>query len=67
MAERIDEIGFGGYRLIQDTDAFCYGTDAVLLADMEINIIQQSIATKGYGQIVYANHWYLPPLLPLPQ
>ena len=33
MARRTDEIGFGGLRLIQDTDYFCYGTDAVLLAD----------------------------------
>ena len=33
MSERIDEIGFGGYKLIQDTDGFCYGIDAVLLAD----------------------------------
>jgi len=29
---RIDEIGFGNLRLIQDPDEFCYGTDAVLLA-----------------------------------
>ncbi|MBQ4506767.1 MAG: tRNA1(Val) (adenine(37)-N6)-methyltransferase [Firmicutes bacterium] len=33
MAERIDDIGFGGFRLIQDTSSFCYGVDAVLLAD----------------------------------
>lgn len=33
MALRVDETGFGGIRLIQDTDYFCYGTDAVLLAD----------------------------------
>lgn len=33
MAERTDEIGFGGLKLIQDTDHFCYGIDAVLLAD----------------------------------
>lgn len=33
MAQRIDEIGFGGRKLKQDTDAFCYGIDAVLLAD----------------------------------
>lgn len=31
--ERIDELQRGGYRLIQDTDQFCFGTDAVLLAD----------------------------------
>lgn len=28
--ERIDEIGFGGLKLIQDTEMFCYGVDAVL-------------------------------------
>ncbi len=33
MGYRIDEIGFGGRRLKQDADAFCYGVDAVLLAD----------------------------------
>ena len=31
--ERIDEIGFGGRKLIQKPDDFCYGIDAVLLAD----------------------------------
>ena len=34
MAVRIDEIGFGGLKLLQDTDAYCYGVDSVLLADM---------------------------------
>lgn len=33
MAERIDDIGFGGLRLIQEPDEFCYGVDAVILAD----------------------------------
>jgi len=33
MNRRIDEIGFGGLRLIQDPGQFCYGVDAVLLAD----------------------------------
>lgn len=33
MSERTDEIGFGGLKLIQNTDHFCYGIDAVLLAD----------------------------------
>lgn len=31
--ERIDELQRGGYRVIQDPDRFCFGTDAVLLAD----------------------------------
>lgn len=33
MSERIDEMGFGTLKLIQETDDFCYGVDAVLLAD----------------------------------
>ena len=33
MPLRTDEIGFGGFKLMQDTDAFCYGVDAVLLSD----------------------------------
>ena len=33
MRLQTDEIGFGGYRLMQDADAFRYGVDAVLLAD----------------------------------
>jgi len=31
--ERVDEIGFGGLKLVQDTNEFCYGVDAVLLAN----------------------------------
>lgn len=34
MGKHIDEIGFGGLKLLQDTEGFCYGTDAVLLAYM---------------------------------
>ena len=36
MAERIDNIGFNNYKLIQDVDGFCYGVDAVLLADFAL-------------------------------
>lgn len=32
MLRRIDNIGFGDFKLIQDAEEFCYGTDAVLLA-----------------------------------
>lgn len=32
--KRIDSIGFGGLKLVQDSDSFCYGTDAILLAHM---------------------------------
>lgn len=33
--ERIDEIGFGGYKLIQKPEEFCYGVDSVLLSDLQ--------------------------------
>ena len=33
MTERIDQIGFGGLELIQEPAEFCYGVDAVILAD----------------------------------
>lgn len=33
MAERIDNIGFGNLQLIQNPDEFCYGVDAVILAN----------------------------------
>lgn len=33
MTERIDKVGFGGLQLIQEPGEFCYGVDAVILAD----------------------------------
>ncbi|MBR5642545.1 MAG: tRNA1(Val) (adenine(37)-N6)-methyltransferase [Firmicutes bacterium] len=33
MAVRADDTGFGGLILLQDPETFCYGVDAVLLAD----------------------------------
>ena len=36
-----DETGFGDIKLIQDADAFRYGTDAVLLADMASRDIKE--------------------------
>lgn len=33
MTLRLDDTGFGGLMLYQETEAFCYGIDAVLLAD----------------------------------
>ena len=35
--ERVDETGFGQLRLIQKPEEFCYGVDAVLLADFAAN------------------------------
>lgn len=34
MAERIDDLQYKGLRIIQDTDGFCFGVDAVLLANI---------------------------------
>lgn len=36
MAERIDDLQCNGYRIIQDTDGFCFGMDAVLLANYAV-------------------------------
>lgn len=36
MAERIDDLQCNGYRIIQDTDGFCFGMDAVLLANYSL-------------------------------
>lgn len=33
MTRRIDKTGFGDIKIIQDDDLFCYGMDAVILAD----------------------------------
>ncbi|MDO4488043.1 MAG: tRNA1(Val) (adenine(37)-N6)-methyltransferase [Eubacteriales bacterium] len=33
MSLRIDDLNIKGYRVIQNTDAFCFGMDAVLLSD----------------------------------
>ena len=49
--ERLDEIGFGGLRLIQKPADFCYGVDAVLLADFAAGISkkQNTIIDLGTG------------------
>ena len=47
--ERIDEIGFGGLKLVQRPDEFCYGVDAVLLADAAAGIDMKTAADLGTG------------------
>ena len=42
--ERLDEIGFGGLKLIQKPQDFCYGVDAVLLADFAASIAKKKIS-----------------------
>lgn len=49
MGERLDDIGFGGYSLLQNTDQFCYGVDAVLLADFSVATPEDRIAELGSG------------------
>ncbi len=49
MTRRVDEIGFGGLRLIQDPQQFCYGIDAVLLADYANAKKSDIIADLGTG------------------
>lgn len=52
MAERIDDIGFGGLKLIQEPEEFCYGVDAVILADFAAKYASgkpKSIVDLGTG------------------
>lgn len=39
--ERIDDLEINGYKIYQDTDKFCFGIDAVLLANFSLKIINQ--------------------------
>lgn len=49
--ERLDDTGFGGYGLIQKPEEFCYGVDAVLLADFAAKHIRrgQRVCDLGTG------------------
>ena len=49
MAVRADEIGFGGYKLLQESSAFCYGVDAVLLADFSEASEKDTVLDLGSG------------------
>jgi len=49
MAIRKDEIGFGGYVLYQDDEGFCYGVDAVLLADFSMTAASDRVIDLGTG------------------
>ena len=47
--ERIDEIGFSDLKLIQKPDEFCYGVDAVILADFASRKKAAKIVDLGTG------------------
>lgn len=46
--ERVDSIGFGDLKLIQKPEEFCYGVDAVLLADFAASVCKR----KNYDKII---------------
>jgi tRNA1Val (adenine37-N6)-methyltransferase len=48
-AERTDSIGFGDLRLIQRPEDFCYGIDAVILADFAASGIKLSDTVMDLG------------------
>ncbi len=47
--ERIDDLQLKGLKIIQDTDLFCFGTDAVLLADFVKLKKNSRVADLGTG------------------
>lgn len=44
MAERIDRLHLPGFSIIQDKETFCYGIDAVLLADFALKNIPDTFS-----------------------
>ena len=46
---RLDELGRKGYRILQDPDAFCFGVDAVLLADFAEATRTERVLDMGTG------------------
>ena len=46
---RLDELGRKGYRILQDPDAFCFGVDAVLLADFAKAGPEERVLDLGTG------------------
>jgi tRNA1Val (adenine37-N6)-methyltransferase len=47
--ERTDDLQFKGLQLIQDTELFCFGTDAVLLADFAVVRKKARVVDLGAG------------------
>ncbi|MEE1038250.1 MAG: tRNA1(Val) (adenine(37)-N6)-methyltransferase [Eubacterium sp.] len=47
--ERVDEIGFGNLKLIQKPKEFCYGVDAVILADFAAGLCKRSQVVFDLG------------------
>ena len=47
--ERIDELHRKGYRIIQKTDGFCFGMDAVLLSDFAKTGKKEKVLDMGTG------------------
>lgn len=47
--ERIENTGFGNIKLIQDPDQFCYGVDAVILADFANSLCNDYIRAVDLG------------------
>lgn len=52
--ERIDDLQLGGLKIIQDTRGFCFGIDAVLLADFAKDAISQNTLDLCSGNGIVA-------------
>lgn len=62
--ERIDDLQFRGLKIIQNPDSFCFGTDAVLLADFATVKKNAVICDLGTGTgilpiLLYGRHEYV--------
>lgn len=59
--ERIDDLQFGGMKIIQKTEAFRFGTDAVLLSDFALvrkndRVIDLGTGTGAIALLIAAHH-----------
>ncbi len=62
--ERIDDLQFRGLKIIQNPDSFCFGTDAVLLADFATVKKNAVVCDLGTGTgilpiLLYGRHEYV--------
>jgi len=55
--ERVDDLQFCGLKIIQDPEAFCFGMDAVLLADFAQIRLHEKVATAPLTPLRSNREW----------
>ena len=50
--ERIDDLEFKGFKIIQNSEGFCFGIDAVLLSDFAKNIKNKNVSKRAVKKTI---------------